>query len=163
MSTALRPWPMKGIGRGFSLLGRAYIPWLLNAPSSCSCLFQVSSSTSGNTFFARRSPPTPETRCPRPSPAVGMVEVIAPCSGVLVLLTPKRGVLGFTSGKSLTTGSFLPFAEISAADSLVATGDRSRHRLSSTPVLRSPRYDGSHLGLGSLFLLKMKYSRASRT
>jgi hypothetical protein len=47
--TALRLWPLKGFGRGFSLLGRAFIPWLLNAPSSCfacpcSCLFQSPSS-----------------------------------------------------------------------------------------------------------------------
>jgi hypothetical protein len=33
--TAFRPWPLKGLGRGFSLLGRTCISWLLNVPSAC--------------------------------------------------------------------------------------------------------------------------------
>jgi hypothetical protein len=39
---------------------------------------------------------------------------------MLVLLTPKREVPDLTSGRSLTTGSSLPLAEISAAGLLVA-------------------------------------------
>jgi hypothetical protein len=87
---------------------------------------------SDKAFFARRSPPTPETRCPRP-PAVGMLEVLPPCSGVSVLLSPKRGVLGFTSGRFLTTGSSVPLAEISKAGSLVAAGP-----LTGAPELPAP-------------------------
>jgi hypothetical protein len=48
-----------------------------------------------NAFFARRNPPTPETVSPSASPAVGVLEVLAPYSGMSVLLTPKRVVLVF--------------------------------------------------------------------
>jgi hypothetical protein len=41
---------------------------------------------------------------------------------VSALLTPKREVLDFISGRFLSTGSSLPLAEISAADSMVADG-----------------------------------------
>jgi hypothetical protein len=57
-----------------------------------------------NAFFTRWSPPTPETRCPRPSPAVGMLELLVACSGMSVLLTLKRGILSFTLGRFLTFG-----------------------------------------------------------
>jgi hypothetical protein len=75
-----------------------------------------------NGSFAKLGPPTPETRCPRPSPSVGMLEILAPCSDMSVLLTPKRRVLGLISGRFLTTGLSLPLAEISTAGLLVATG-----------------------------------------
>jgi hypothetical protein len=98
--TTLWPWPLKGFGCGFCLHGCAYIPWLLNAFSSCftrpcSCLFQSLSSATRQSTYS-------ETRCPRP--AVGMLELLAVCSGVSVLLTPKGGVLSFTLGRILTTG-----------------------------------------------------------
>jgi hypothetical protein len=51
-----------------------------------------------------------------------MLEVLASCSGVLILLTLRRVVSGFTSGRFFTIGSFLPLAKISRAGSLVATG-----------------------------------------
>jgi hypothetical protein len=38
---------------------------------------------------------------------------------------------------------------------LVPRGDRSRHRLNSTPVPWSHRHDASHLGLGGLVLLRI--------
>jgi hypothetical protein len=44
------------------------------------------------------------------SPALGMQEVLARCSDVSALLTPKRGVLGFISGRFLTIGSSLSLA-----------------------------------------------------
>jgi hypothetical protein len=44
---------------------------------------------------------------------------------------------------------------------LVPRGDRSRHWLFTTPVPCNPRHDASHLGLGSLDLLKIKPLRAS--
>jgi hypothetical protein len=84
-------------------------------------------------FFRRRIPPTPETRCPNSPPTVGKPEILAPCSGVSVPLTPKREVPGFTSGRFLTTGSSLPLAEITAAGSLVAAGP-----LNGAPELRVP-------------------------
>jgi hypothetical protein len=38
-STAFRPWPLKDLGRGFSLLRHAHISWMLGAPGSClACL-----------------------------------------------------------------------------------------------------------------------------
>jgi hypothetical protein len=47
-----------------------------------------------------------------------MLEVL----GVSLLLTSKRGLIGFTSGRFLTSGLALPLAEISAAALLVLTG-----------------------------------------
>jgi hypothetical protein len=84
-------------------------------------------------FLARQIPPTPETRCPGSPPAAGKPEILAPCSGVSVSLTPKREVPGFTSGRFLTTGLSLPLAEISAEGSLIATGP-----LNSAPELPAP-------------------------
>jgi hypothetical protein len=86
-----------------------------------------------NAFFTRGSLTTPEARCLRPPPFVGMPELLAPCGGVSVLLAPKRGILGFTLGKFLTTDSSLPLAEILTADLLVATGP-----LNSVPELPAP-------------------------
>jgi hypothetical protein len=86
-----------------------------------------------NAFFARRSSPTPETVCPNPSPAVGMLEVLAACSGVSVLLTPKRVVSDFNFDRFQTTGSSLSLAEISTAGSLVAAGP-----LNGAPELPAP-------------------------
>jgi hypothetical protein len=118
-----------GFSRGFPLLRGAFISWLLDAPSQCFacpsfcfCFFSFRLANPDNAFFARRTRPTPETRCPGSSPAAGKPEILAPCSGVSVSLTTKGEVLGFTSGGFLTTGSSLPLAEISAAGSLVATG-----------------------------------------
>jgi hypothetical protein len=51
-----------------------------------------------------------------------MLEILASCNGVSVLLTPKRRVPDLTSGRFLTTGSSLSLAEISTAGFLVATG-----------------------------------------
>jgi hypothetical protein len=73
-------------------------------------------------FFARRNPPAPETRSPRSSLALGVLELLAPCSGMSELLIPKRGVLSLTSGRFLANGSSLSLAEISTAGSLVAAG-----------------------------------------
>jgi hypothetical protein len=56
-----------------------------------------------NAFFAQWSPP--ETMCPSATPAVGVLEVLAPCSGMPVLLTPKRVVFVFTSDRFRTAGS----------------------------------------------------------
>jgi hypothetical protein len=41
-------------------------------------------------FFARRNPFTPETRYAKTSPTVGMLDVLAPFSGMPVLLAPKE-------------------------------------------------------------------------
>jgi hypothetical protein len=81
-----------------------------------------------NAFFARRIPPTPETRCPNSPPTAGKPEILAPCSGVSV---PQ--ISGFTSGSFLTIGSSLPLPEITAASSLVAVGP-----LNGAPVLLAP-------------------------
>jgi hypothetical protein len=50
-------------------------------------------------FFARRNPLTPETRYAKPSPTVGMLDVLAPFSSMSVLLAPKGVVSGFVSGR----------------------------------------------------------------
>jgi hypothetical protein len=84
-------------------------------------------------FFARRSPPTPETLCPNASPAACVLEVLAPCSGMSVLLTLKRVVFVFISDRVRTAGSSLSLAEISTAGSLVATG-----LLDGAPELPAP-------------------------
>jgi hypothetical protein len=85
-------------------------------------LFSFHLAQPGKAFFARWSPPTPETRCPRLSPTLGMLELLAPCSGVSVLLIPRRGAHSFTLGRVLTIGLPLPMPEIFTACLLVATG-----------------------------------------
>jgi hypothetical protein len=94
-----------------------------------------------NAFFARWIPPTPETWYPN-SPTAGKPEILAPCSGVSVLLTSKREVPGFTSGRFLTTRLSLPLAEITAAGLLVAAGP-----LNGAPELSAPCRSISHRDL----------------
>jgi hypothetical protein len=111
---------------------------LLNAPSfflacPCFCLFNIRLAYPDKAFFARRCPRALETRCPRPAPTLGLLEILAPCSGMSVLRTPKRRVYGFTSGRFLTTGLSLPLAEISTTSLLAADGP-----LSSAPELPVP-------------------------
>jgi hypothetical protein len=87
-------------------------------------------------FFARRSPPTPDTNCHRSSLDVGVLELLASCSGMSELLTLKKGVFCLTSGRFPTIGSSLPLAEISAAFLMVATGTLNSELELPAPLLK---------------------------
>jgi hypothetical protein len=84
-------------------------------------------------FFIRWSSPTQETRYPRPSLTVGVLELLAPCNYMPVLLISKRGVLRITSGRFCSTSSSLLLAEMSTACLVVKTG-----LLNSAPELLAP-------------------------
>jgi hypothetical protein len=117
-----------------SPLGRAYVPWLLNAPVPASLalaltFFSFRLAEPDKIFFARLSSPTSEIKCPRPSLAVGVLELLDACSGYV----STTDSLGLTSGRFFASGSFLSLTEISTAGPLVAT-----RPLNSAPELPAP-------------------------
>jgi hypothetical protein len=63
---------------------------------------------------------TPKARYLRLS-SVGMLDLLAPCSGISELLAPERRVLDVTLNNLLTTDSSLSLAEISSVRLSVAS------------------------------------------
>jgi hypothetical protein len=71
-----------------------------------------------NAFLARRNPPAPETGC-HDHPSAGILEVLAPCSGMSVPLLPRGLIVNCVSDGSWTTGTSPPLTCILPAGSLV--------------------------------------------
>jgi hypothetical protein len=92
--------------------------WVPLVPAWLAPFFFSSPLAHSDSFVLNRwSLSIPEARCLRPT---GMLELLAPCTGVSELPTPEGRVLNVTSGGFLTAGSSLPLAETSTASFLVA-------------------------------------------
>jgi hypothetical protein len=92
MILSTRAQPVTGLS--LLKLRRAYVPRLLGASGSrlaCPCFSSFRLTHADSFGFARWCLPTPGTRCLWPSTSAGMLELLAPCSGMSEQLTRERG------------------------------------------------------------------------